>query len=81
MVTDSIDRLIRRLQKRFGVTSVVVTHDMKSVFDVADRVAYLKHGRVYFQGTPDELRASTDADIQDFVAGRSSGIVSDEGEN
>lgn len=81
IVTDSIDRLIRRLQKRFGVTSVVVTHDMKSVFDVADRVAYLRQGRVYFEGTPEALRASTDADIQDFVAGRSTGIVADEGEH
>ena len=81
VVTDSIDRLIRQLQQRFGVTSLVVTHDMKSVFDVADRVAYLKHGRVYFEGTPEELRASTDSDIHDFVAGRSTGMVADEGEN
>ena len=81
VVTDSIDRLIRRLQKRFGVTSVVVTHDMKSVFDVADKVAYLRQGRVHFHGTTDELRASADPDIHDFIAGRSSGIVADEGEN
>ena len=71
VVADSINRLIRRLQKDFGMTSVVVTHDMKSVFDVADRVAYLHEGRVYFHGTPDELQQSPDPLIQDFLLGRS----------
>src|ERR1700719_994588 len=71
VVSDSINRLIRRLQKRFGVTSVVVTHDMKNAFDVADRIAYLHQGRIYFHGTPDELRQSTDRLLQDFLIGRS----------
>jgi phospholipid/cholesterol/gamma-HCH transport system ATP-binding protein len=71
VVADSINRLIRCLQQRFGITSVVVTHDMKSAFDVADRVAYLHQGRVYFHGTPGELRQSTDPLIQDFLLGRS----------
>ena len=71
VVSDSINRLIRRLQQRFGVTSVVVTHDMKNAFHVADRIAYLHNGRIYFHGTPDELRLSTDKLIQDFLIGRS----------
>jgi phospholipid/cholesterol/gamma-HCH transport system ATP-binding protein len=71
VVSDSINRLIRRLQSRFGVTSIVVTHDMKNAFDVADRIAYLHEGRIYFHGTPDELRQSTDKLIQDFLLGRS----------
>jgi phospholipid/cholesterol/gamma-HCH transport system ATP-binding protein len=71
VVSDSINRLIRRLQRRFGVTSIVVTHDMKNAFDVADRIAYLHDGRIYFHGTPDELRQSTDKMIQDFLLGRS----------
>src|SRR5579864_4207901 len=71
VVSDSINKLIRRLQKRFGVTSVVVTHDMKNAFHVADRIAYLHEGRIYFHGTPDELRFSTDKLIQDFMHGRS----------
>jgi phospholipid/cholesterol/gamma-HCH transport system ATP-binding protein len=73
VVADSINRLIRRLQERFGMTSVVVTHDMKSAFDVADRIAYLHEGRVYFQGTATELQQSTDPLIQDFLLGRSDG--------
>jgi phospholipid/cholesterol/gamma-HCH transport system ATP-binding protein len=71
VVSDSINLLIRRLQKRFAVTSIMVTHDMKSAFDVADRIAYLKLGRIYFEGTAEELQASADEDIQDFIAGRS----------
>src|SRR5207247_974323 len=55
VVADSINKLIRCLQQRFGITSIVVTHDMKSAFDVADRVAYLHQGSVYFHGTTGEL--------------------------
>jgi phospholipid/cholesterol/gamma-HCH transport system ATP-binding protein len=71
VVADSINRLIRRLQQRFGMTSVVVTHDMKSAFDVADRIAYLHEGRIYFHGSAEELQQSTDPLIQDFLLGRS----------
>ena len=71
IATDSINHLIRRLQKRLQVTSVVVTHDMKTAFHTADRVAYLHEGRVYFQGSPEELRYSQDPVLQDFVEGRS----------
>ncbi|PYJ28884.1 MAG: ABC transporter ATP-binding protein [Verrucomicrobia bacterium] len=73
VVADSINRLIRRLRQRFGMTSVVVTHDMKSAFDVADQIAYLHEGRVYFHGTATELQQSTDPLIQDFLLGRSDG--------
>jgi phospholipid/cholesterol/gamma-HCH transport system ATP-binding protein len=73
VVADSINRLIRRLQRRLGMTSVVVTHDMKSAFDVADRIAYLHEGRVYFHGTATELQQSTDPLIEDFLLGRSDG--------
>ncbi|HEV7404853.1 MAG TPA: ABC transporter ATP-binding protein [Chthoniobacteraceae bacterium] len=71
IATDSINRLIRRLQKRLSVTSVVVTHDMKTAFHTADRVAFLHEGRIYFNGTVAELRAATDPVLQDFIEGRS----------
>jgi phospholipid/cholesterol/gamma-HCH transport system ATP-binding protein len=71
IVADSIDVLIRRLQRKLGVTSIVVTHDMKSAFAIADHVALLHEGRCYFYGTCDQLRASTDPVIRDFVEGRS----------
>jgi phospholipid/cholesterol/gamma-HCH transport system ATP-binding protein len=73
VVADSINRLIRRLQQRLGVTSVVVTHDMKSAFDVANHVAYLHEGRIYFYGTPIGLQQTSDPILQDFLLGRSDG--------
>ena len=83
VVSDSIDRLIRRLQRRFGVTSVVVTHDMKSAFQIADRIAYLKLRRIVFDGTPERLRASPDPDLQDFIVGKSpaAALAADENED
>ena len=71
VVSDSINRLIRRLQERLGMTSIVVTHDMKSAFDVANRIAYLHEGQIYFHGTPAELQQTNDQVLQDFLIGRS----------
>ena len=72
VVSDSINRLIRRLQERYHITSVVVTHDMKSAFHVGDHIAYLHEGRIYFYGSPAEIQASPDPLIQDFLLGRAS---------
>ena len=77
VVSDSINQLIRRLKERFAVTSLVVTHDMKSAFDIADHIAYLKLGRIYFHGSAEALQASDDPDIQDFIAGRSRPLAGD----
>jgi phospholipid/cholesterol/gamma-HCH transport system ATP-binding protein len=71
IATDSINRLIRRLQKRLQVTSVVVTHDMKTAFHTADQITFLHEGRIYFRGTAEELRRATDPVIVDFIEGRS----------
>ena len=71
VVSDSINHLIRRLQKRFGVTSIVVTHDMKCAAHVADKIAYLHEGNIYFHGASADLMASSDPLIQDFIQGRS----------
>lgn len=71
IVSDSIDHLIIDMKHRFSITSVVVTHDMKSMFKIADRVAYLREGRIYFLGTPEELRHCPDPAVQNFIEGRS----------
>jgi len=71
IATDSINHLIRRLQKRLAVTSVVVTHDMKTAFHTADRVAFMHDGRIHFCGTVDEVRASKDPLLADFIHGHS----------
>jgi phospholipid/cholesterol/gamma-HCH transport system ATP-binding protein len=71
IVSDSINRLIRRMQRQLAATSIVVTHDMVSCYHIADRVALLNEGRVYFYGTTEELKRSEDPVIRDFVDGRS----------
>jgi len=68
-----IDRLIRELSDHRGVTSLVVSHDLASIFGVADRVAFIYRGRVHALGTPAEIRASTDPVVQQFITGSSSG--------
>jgi phospholipid/cholesterol/gamma-HCH transport system ATP-binding protein len=62
-----INHLIRDLQKRLGLTSVVVTHDLVSAFLVADRIAFLHAGTIRFYGTPDEARASRDPYLHEFL--------------
>jgi len=71
IVSDTINKLIRRLQSQLRVTSIVVTHDMISTDHIADRVALLKEGRIHFDGTLNALHSSTDPVITDFIEGRS----------
>ncbi len=68
-----VDRLIRELADKLGVTAIVVSHDPPSIFGVADRVAFLYQGIVHVVATPVELRASTDPIVQQFITGQSSG--------
>src|SRR5258705_4974367 len=68
-----IDRLIRELADRLGVTAIVVSHDPPSIFGIADRVAFLYRGVVHAVATPAELKASEDPIIQQFIRGQSSG--------
>lgn len=70
VTTAVIDELIMRMADELGVTGVVVTHDMNSAFRVSDRVAMLYDGRVRFEGTPDEIRASEDPIVKGFIEGR-----------
>lgn len=67
IMSDSIDMLIKELSGKLNVTSIVVTHDMVSVKNVADKVAMIHEGRVYFYGTPDDLLNSEDRVIENFI--------------
>ncbi len=75
IMSDVINRLIRSLQARIGVTSIVVTHDLNSAYHVGDVMAMLHEGHVVFTGTPDELRAAGDPFVRQFVQGSSEGPV------
>ncbi|HLY08534.1 MAG TPA: ABC transporter ATP-binding protein [Planctomycetota bacterium] len=69
----AINDLILDMQKKLGVTSVLVTHDMTSAFRVSNRIAMLVKGRIVKLGTPEEFRASTDPLVQQFIFGESEG--------
>lgn len=71
ITADSIDHLIKDLQRNYGMTNVVITHEMRSVFRIADRVVFLKEGRVYWTGTPDELKNTSDPELRAFIEGDS----------
>jgi phospholipid/cholesterol/gamma-HCH transport system ATP-binding protein len=75
IVAGMIDKLILDLSKKLSITSVVVTHDMKSVFSIADRVAMLYEGKVLEVGTPDQIRNSKNPMVLQFINGSPDGPI------
>jgi phospholipid/cholesterol/gamma-HCH transport system ATP-binding protein len=71
ITADSIDHLIKDLQVHHGMTNVVITHEMRSVFHIADRVVFLQEGRIHWTGSPEELKATRDPVLRPFVDGDS----------
>ena len=68
-------QLIRRLNDAMGLTSVIVSHDLEETFLIADQVVILANGRIAAQGTPDEVKRSTDPLVQQFVQAKADGPV------
>jgi phospholipid/cholesterol/gamma-HCH transport system ATP-binding protein len=75
IMADVINRLIRGLQARIGVTSIVVTHDLHSAWHGGDRLALLHEGRVVFTGTPSEAKETADQRVRQFIEGTSDGAM------
>lgn len=69
VMTMTISRLIRKTQQQLGVTSILVTHDMESVFYTADRIAMLYKGKIVQVGTVDEIKNSKNKIVQSFING------------
>ena len=69
ITANTINHLIRSLQKRLGVTSIVVTHDIHSAFTVGDRIAFLHEGRILFHGTTEEARKAPVPLLRNFLEG------------
>jgi len=67
IMSDSIDDLIKDLNEKINVTSIVVTHDMFSVKNVADKIAMMHEGKIYFEGSPEAIINSTDQVINNFI--------------
>lgn len=70
VTTATMDALMGRVRQELGATTVIVSHDMKSVFGIADRIAMLHEGRIRQVGTPEELRATDDPVVRNFIEGR-----------
>ncbi|MBX3275925.1 MAG: ATP-binding cassette domain-containing protein [Sandaracinaceae bacterium] len=68
-----VDQMIRRLSDELGVTSIVVSHDLTSIFGIADRICMLYKGRVRLLGTPEEFRRTDDPVVAQFIHGRAEG--------
>lgn len=69
----NVDALIRSLRTDTGVTAIVVSHDLRSIFTVADRIAMIYQGRIRLDGPPATFRASADPVIEQFFNGRAEG--------
>ena len=67
IMSDSIDGLIKHLNEKLNVTSIVVTHDMFSVKNVAEKISMMHEGKIYFSGTPQEIIDSEDTVIKEFI--------------
>jgi len=68
--TARVNHLITGLQESLNITSIVVTHDMRSAFSISDRVAMVHSGRIICIGSVDEFQASGDERVRDFIEGR-----------
>ena len=71
VMTDSINRLICKFQSTEKVTSVIITHEMRTVYDVADRVILLHDGKIRFDGNPNDIKNVDDPVVQQFITGDS----------
>ena len=74
-----VDDLIRQLSDEFGVTSIVISHDLRSIFGVADRIAMLYKGELRLDGTPDEFRKTDDPVVRQFIEGVPEGPMEEPG--
>ncbi len=69
-----IDEMMVRMRDKLGVTSIVITHDMRSAYTVGTRIAMLYEGRVRWVGTVDEIKSTEDPVVRQFIEGRASPV-------
>ncbi|MEO5656044.1 MAG: ABC transporter ATP-binding protein [Nitrospiria bacterium] len=75
IMSDVINELIVRLKEQLKVTSIAITHDMTSAYKIADRIAMLYQGAIQAVGTPDEIRASPNPIVHQFITGSAEGPI------
>ncbi len=77
ITADSINELIRSLHDKLKVTSIVVTHDMKSAYSIADKIAMLYQGRIIAEGSSSEIQNSTHPVVHQFINGLAKGPITE----
>ncbi|UCF05063.1 MAG: ATP-binding cassette domain-containing protein, partial [bacterium] len=75
IMADVINELIRSLQHGLGITSVVVTHDIKSAYKVGDHIAMLHGGKIIYSGNPGEVQATDHPVVRQFIEGSAEGPI------
>jgi phospholipid/cholesterol/gamma-HCH transport system ATP-binding protein len=75
IMSDVINELICKMNRQLQVTSVTITHDMKSAYKIADRIAMLYQGKILEVGTPEEIRNSPNPVVQQFITGSAVGPI------
>jgi phospholipid/cholesterol/gamma-HCH transport system ATP-binding protein len=75
ITADAINLLIDELHDKLKVTAIVVTHDMRSAYKVADKIAMLYNGKIIAEGTPDEIRYTHDSVVHQFITGAAHGPI------
>ena len=78
VMTDSMNRLIAKIHKHENVTSIMVTHELRTVFEVAERVIMIYNGKIKFDGTPEQIKLSEDKIVQQFISGDSTLVEAEE---
>ena len=77
ITADSINELIRSLHDKFKVTSIVVTHDMKSAYRIADNMAMIYQGKIIAEGTPEEIQKTKHPVVYQFINGLAKGPITE----
>ncbi len=77
IIASAVNDMIIKMRDSFGITSVVVTHDMNAAYKISDRIAMLYKGRIIFCGTPDGIRQTDDPVIRQFIDGKAKGPLNE----
>jgi phospholipid/cholesterol/gamma-HCH transport system ATP-binding protein len=75
IVSSVIDELMMDLSNKLGITSIVITHELRSAFKIADHMVMLYKGQVAAEGSPEDIRSSQDPIVQQFITGSPDGPV------
>jgi phospholipid/cholesterol/gamma-HCH transport system ATP-binding protein len=76
IMSNVINELIIRATEKLGATSITITHDMKSAKMIADKIAMIHHGKIIYEGTPEETEKTNNPIVSQFINGRTEGPIS-----